>query len=103
LDFGTDAHAPVTVDAPRHVDGDVRVGAILSIEGRSALGRSVYQPGATNLFVKRLVGKQPDRARWIVTDEHLKDSAPRLLNLRRVGLDLHAVRQWRGARGDELG
>jgi hypothetical protein len=102
LHFRTDAHAPVTVDAPCHVDRDVWVRTILSSGIRHTLGGAIYQPGATNLLMKRLVGKRAQRIGRIASDEHLENPAPCLFELRRVCLDFHAIRDGRAACGDEL-
>lgn len=85
------ARATVAVDASRHVDGDVRVRAVEIVIGKAFSG-TVDQPGATDLLVKRLVRKPANRMGGVAVDEHLEDATACLLELRRVGVDLHAMR-----------
>ncbi len=105
LDLRADAHALAAEDALVHVPLDHRVVALDGELALVALERARLDAVAVAVVLQRARARllAGDAALRVVGEEQVEDQRTRLDDCLRLGLEHHAVEQFRGARRHEVG
>ena len=103
LQLRADAHAAVALDAPRHVDRDVRMRVVYEAPLEHRLRRSRGKAPNAHLPMELFLREAFDGPGWILAGQRLDDRPAGLFKLRSVRLDLHTVSERGRARRNQPG